>query len=63
MRIDDAVMKTDKAWAAKLRDNRHIGDFRHWKEHEAYTKALEQLLRDLRPEGTPGEKGRRRGGR
>jgi hypothetical protein len=23
------------AWAAKLRDNRHIGDFRAWKDHDA----------------------------
>jgi hypothetical protein len=23
-----------EAWAAKLRDNRHIGDFRDWKDHD-----------------------------
>jgi hypothetical protein len=27
---------------------RHIGDFTRWKEHDAYTKALDRLLRDLR---------------
>jgi hypothetical protein len=27
IRIDDAVMKTDEAWAVKLRDQRHIGIF------------------------------------
>jgi hypothetical protein len=29
---------------------RHIGDFSRWKEHDAYTKALDRLLRDLRVE-------------
>ncbi len=47
VRIDDAVMTTSEPWARKLRDDRHIGDFRKWKEHEAYQKALERLLRDL----------------
>jgi hypothetical protein len=31
-------------------DNRNVGDFRRWKEHDAYTRALERLLRDLRVE-------------
>src|SRR3954467_6878797 len=26
--------------ALKLRDNRNVGDFRRWKEHDAYQKAL-----------------------
>jgi TIR domain/Pentapeptide repeats (8 copies) len=47
IRLDDAVMETDEAWAAKLRA-RHIGDFRRWKDHDAYTKAFERVLRDLR---------------
>jgi hypothetical protein len=29
---------------------RHIGDFTRWKNHDAYTKALDWLLRDLRVE-------------
>ena len=29
---------------------RHIGDFTRWKEHDAYQKALDRLLRDLRVE-------------
>ena len=28
----------------------HIGDFTRWKEHDAYKKALDRLLRDLRVE-------------
>jgi hypothetical protein len=27
-----------------------LGDFTRWKEHDAYTKALDWLLRDLRVE-------------
>jgi hypothetical protein len=50
VRLDDAVRTTKEAWAAKLRDNRHIGDFRDWKDHEAYQRALEKVLRDLRVE-------------
>jgi hypothetical protein len=34
---------------------RHIGDFTRWKEHDAYQKALERLLRDLRVEGVSGQ--------
>jgi hypothetical protein len=50
IRLDDAVFETNEVWANKLRDNRHIGDFRRWKEHDAYQKALARLLRDLRVE-------------
>ena len=48
VRLDDAVLTTAEPWAAKLRDNRNIGDFRRWKEHDAYQKALERLLQDLK---------------
>jgi hypothetical protein len=48
VRLDDAVMKTTEPWAGKLRDNRNIGDFRKWKDHDAYEKALERVLRDLK---------------
>jgi hypothetical protein len=41
-----------EAWAAKLRDSRHIGDFRGWKDHDAYQTTLTRLLRDLRVEPT-----------
>jgi len=46
IRLDDAVMDTDEAWAAKLRA-RHIGDFTRWKEHDEYLKSFERVLRDL----------------
>jgi hypothetical protein len=48
VRLDDAVMETDQAWAASLRRMRHIGDFRAWKDHDQYRKSFERLLRDLK---------------
>ena len=50
VRIDDAVMDTTEQWADDIRRTRHIGDFTRWKEHDAYQKGLERLLRDLRVE-------------
>jgi hypothetical protein len=47
VQIDDAVMKTDEAWAAKIRRARHIGDFTNWKDHDSYQKAFDRLLRAL----------------
>jgi hypothetical protein len=47
IRIDDGIMRTRKAWAAKLRRQRHIGDFTNWKDHDEYQKAFDKLLRDL----------------
>jgi len=47
IRLDDAVMETKEAWASKLRAQRHIGDFRRWKEHDEYQKSFERVLRDL----------------
>ncbi len=56
IRLDDAVMETDQAWAASLRRTRHIGDFRNWKDHDAFKTAFERLLRDLKArEATSGE--------
>jgi hypothetical protein len=46
IRVDDAVMDTNEAWAAKLRA-RHIGDFTRWKEHDEYQKSFTRVLRDL----------------
>jgi hypothetical protein len=50
IRLDRAVMDTDQAWAAHIRRTRHIGDFSHWKDHDAYQQAFERLLRDLQME-------------
>jgi hypothetical protein len=48
VRLDDAVMETEEAWAGLLRRDRNIGDFRHWKDHDAYRASFERVLRDLK---------------
>lgn len=48
IRLDDAVMYTNQAWAAKLRRTRHIGDFTHWTDPQAYEQSFDLLLRDLK---------------
>jgi hypothetical protein len=48
IRIDEAVMQSAVGWAADIRRQRHIGDFRQWKDHEAYQQAFTRLLRDLK---------------
>jgi uncharacterized protein YjbI with pentapeptide repeats len=48
IRIDDAVMTTERGWAATLRATRHIGDFRQWSEDSEYSTALTKLIADLR---------------
>jgi len=50
VRLDDAVMQTDVACAVKLQRERHIGDFRQWKDHDCYQTAFDRLLRDLKAE-------------
>ena len=57
VRLDDAVLGTREAWARLLRGRRHIGDFTRWREHDAYGKALERLLRDLKAEASPATDG------
>jgi hypothetical protein len=47
VRVDDAVMETPEPWARKLRDQRNVGDFRKWKDHDAYKRSFERVLRDL----------------
>jgi len=47
VRIDDVIMQTSEPWARKLLEQRNIGDFRKWKDHDAYQKSLDRLLRDL----------------
>jgi uncharacterized protein YjbI with pentapeptide repeats len=47
VRIDDAVMDTPEPWARKLRDQRNVGDFRRWKDHDAYKQSFERVVRDL----------------
>jgi hypothetical protein len=48
IRLDDAVMDTDRAWAANLRRSRHMGDFTKWEDHDSYQNAFDRLLNDLK---------------
>jgi hypothetical protein len=48
VRIDEAVMDSAVGWVADIRRQRHIGDFRRWKDHDAYRQAFQRLLRDLK---------------
>ena len=48
IRLDDAVMNADQAWAADIKRQRNIGDFCCWRDDDAYQKALNRLLRDLK---------------
>jgi hypothetical protein len=50
VRLDERVMQTTQAWAAKLRRTRHIGDFTNWADPQVYQQAFGLLLRDLKAE-------------
>ena len=47
IKIDLAVEETNSAWARTIRRTRHIGDFTHWEDNDAYQEALARLLKDL----------------
>jgi uncharacterized protein YjbI with pentapeptide repeats len=48
IRIDDAVIKTDKAWVATICRTRYIWDFTNWKDPDFYKKSFERLIQDLK---------------
>lgn len=39
IRIDDVGMEIMTGWPAPINYTRPIGDFRHWKNHDAYETA------------------------
>jgi hypothetical protein len=47
IRLDDCIMDTTEQWCDDVKRERHIGDFRNWKDHDAYQKSFARLLRDL----------------
>ena len=60
IRLDDAVMDIKTGWPAHIKNTRHIGHFRHWKDPAAYAKSFACLLRDLKAaEKTPEDLNRR----
>jgi hypothetical protein len=48
LRLDDAVMISEKDWVKSLRYHRHIADFTGWKQHDTYLKQFERLLSHLK---------------
>jgi uncharacterized protein YjbI with pentapeptide repeats len=55
VRLDTTIMDVVDGWAADIRRSRHIGDFTQWKDHDAYQKAFDRLLRDLKAGAKPPE--------
>ncbi|MCI0486656.1 MAG: toll/interleukin-1 receptor domain-containing protein [Blastocatellia bacterium] len=55
IRLDDSVMKINAGWPALIKNSRNIGDFKKWKDHDAYRQAFERLIRDLKAEGSTDE--------
>jgi hypothetical protein len=47
IRLDDGVMHTDQPWAARIRQRRHIGDVRNWKDHDS-PPAVPRVAREKR---------------
>lgn len=50
IRLDDAVVQAQQAWAASIRRQRHIGDFSRWETPDFYNQAFERLIKDLKAE-------------
>jgi hypothetical protein len=50
VRVDNAVLESPFSWATEIRQERNIGDFTRWKQHDGYQKAFNRLLRDLKAE-------------
>jgi hypothetical protein len=46
--IHQAIMESSTGWAGNVKRQRHIGDFTHWKQQDAYQSAFDRLLRDLK---------------
>lgn len=53
VRLDDAIGKTEEAWARQVWDTPNVGDFRGWKDHDTYQREFQRVLRDLRDEDRP----------
>jgi hypothetical protein len=51
IRLDNAVLETNEAWAADIRRVFNIGDFQNWQDPVAYGRGLNRLLRVLRIDG------------
>ncbi|WP_163667095.1 toll/interleukin-1 receptor domain-containing protein [Adonisia turfae] len=48
VRLDNAVMDSGDGWTRLIKNTRNIGDFSRWKDHDAYQRSFERLVRDLK---------------
>ncbi|MEM7793194.1 MAG: toll/interleukin-1 receptor domain-containing protein [Cyanobacteria bacterium P01_C01_bin.118] len=48
VRLDNAVMESGDGWTRLIKNTRNIGDFCQWKDHDAYQKTFERLVKDLK---------------
>lgn len=48
VRLDNAVMDSGDGWTRLIKNTRNIGDFCQWKDHDAYQRSFERLVRDLK---------------
>lgn len=49
IRLDAVILaRTHTGWPALVQNERHIGDFTGWKDHDRYQIAFERLLHDLK---------------
>ncbi len=51
IRVDNAVLGSDQAWAEYINKTRNVCDFSDWKDHDAYHRALDNLLDELKISG------------
>ena len=49
IRVDKSVTGDQSGWPALIWNTRNVGDFTRWKNDDAYRKAFDRLLRDLKP--------------
>lgn len=47
VRLDNAIMEISTGWPALIKNTRQIGDFRNWRNHDLYKRALSRLVKDL----------------
>ena len=49
IRLDDTILEREHTgWPALVQNERHIGDFSGWKEHDRYQTAFDRLIHDLK---------------
>ena len=54
VRLDKTIFQMNQdGWPSEVQHTRHIGDFEQWKDHDAYQKSFQRLLRDLQAKDKP----------